>query len=118
MNDKAKHLLNSIIKKKQIIGKNTNCDYFPCHDELEDCTFCYCPFYPCNEIDTGGFMKVSSINKKTIWACSSCEFIHKKKNTIKILEALANLNSEIQLIPKEKLKKIRKNIISQKGDSF
>ena len=25
---------------------NQACSYFPCHEDLEDCTFCYCPFIP------------------------------------------------------------------------
>ncbi len=26
---------------------NEECSYYPCHQNLEDCTFCYCPAYPC-----------------------------------------------------------------------
>lgn len=31
------------------LGSRKGCQYFPCHEEskLEDCTYCFCPFYPC-----------------------------------------------------------------------
>jgi len=56
---------------------NRHCLYFPCHVSLEDCTFCYCPFYPCKD---GRFGK-SVITKKgrKIWSCEDCNWIHKRK---------------------------------------
>ena len=35
------------------IGCNRKCKYNPCHYEGQDCTFCYCPFYPCNDTRFG-----------------------------------------------------------------
>ncbi|MDP6613031.1 MAG: cysteine-rich small domain-containing protein, partial [Candidatus Hydrothermarchaeota archaeon] len=23
------------------------CEYYPCHFQGQDCTWCFCPFYPC-----------------------------------------------------------------------
>ena len=40
------------------IGPNLQCDYHPSHFTGQDCTFCYCPFYPCEN-------------------CSDCLFIHR-----------------------------------------
>lgn len=35
-------------------GPNLGCEYYPCHRHPQNCTFCYCPFYPCGEGSTGG----------------------------------------------------------------
>lgn len=56
------------------IGSNTSCQYHPCHHRGQDCTYCYCPFYPCNDTDLG---KMLSSGKKDIWDCSDCLFIHR-----------------------------------------
>lgn len=54
-----------------------DCKYFPCHkgiDESEfDCSFCFCPFYECNDKKLGKRLK----NGK--WDCSNCTVIHKKE---------------------------------------
>ena len=47
------------------------CKYYPCHEDLEDCTYCYCPIYPCKIEELGG----KWIKKKT-WDCSDCNIIH------------------------------------------
>ena len=51
-----------------------SCNYYPCHKGLEDCTYCFCPIYPCGYKEFGKFVK----NKK-IWDCSGCLIFHKKK---------------------------------------
>jgi|SRR3989338_1314217 len=55
---------------------NKACNYFPCHKELEDCTFCYCPLYPCRNKKLGKFI-YSRKRKKNIWSCQDCAWIHK-----------------------------------------
>jgi len=55
------------------IGPNTECEYFPCHDKQENCTFCFCPFYPCADGSTGG----KWIADKNVWNCKDCNWIHK-----------------------------------------
>ena len=57
------------------IGPNTGCDYHPSHFEGQDCTFCYCPFYPCEDTDLGDFLVGRRGN--TLWNCSDCLFIHR-----------------------------------------
>ena len=57
------------------IGPNTSCEYHPCHYRGQDCTYCYCPFYPCNDPDLG---KNIESKKGDIWDCSNCLFIHQK----------------------------------------
>ena len=57
------------------IGPNRSCDYHPSHFEGQDCTFCYCPFYPCEDTDLGDFIVGRRGNR--IWNCSDCLFIHR-----------------------------------------
>ena len=62
---------------------NKDCEYFPCHEGLEDCTYCYCPIYPCEYEEFGKFVK----NKNSkVWDCSNCVIIHK----IKIVDLIRN----------------------------
>lgn len=54
---------------------NNACSYFPCHEDLEDCTFCYCPFYPCLDKKLG--KSVSSLRfKEEVWSCQDCNWMH------------------------------------------
>ena len=55
---------------------NKACKYFPCHKGLEDCTFCYCPFYPCLDKKRGKYVYSGN---KAVWSCEDCNWIHKKK---------------------------------------
>lgn len=57
---------------------NKACGFFPCHRGLQDCTFCYCPFYPCLNRKRGNYIYSSKL-KKNIWSCQDCNWIHKKK---------------------------------------
>lgn len=59
------------------IGSDLSCDYHPCHFSGQDCTFCYCPFYPCGDEDFGYMLTGRRGNQ--VWACSDCLFIHKKE---------------------------------------
>ena len=77
---------------------NKSCAYFPCHKPeggglasnsqshkgLEDCTFCYCPFYPCRNNTLGNFILTK--DKRKIWSCKDCSWIHKKKVVDAILK--------------------------------
>ena len=53
-------------------GLDYDCEYLPCHKELEACDFCYCPFYPCADGLTGG----EWIKNKDVWSCQHCDWIH------------------------------------------
>jgi len=57
------------------IGSDKECPYHPCHFTGQDCTFCYCPFYPCNDEDLG--RNIESRRNKPIWECTYCLFIHR-----------------------------------------
>lgn len=60
------------------VGPCTDCNYYPCHHEGQDCTFCYCPFYPCNDPEVGG-KEVISRKGAPVWSCKECHFLHTKE---------------------------------------
>lgn len=53
-------------------GSNLGCEFHPCHFDGQDCTYCYCPFYPCGDGSTGG----EWIKDKNVWSCMNCVWIH------------------------------------------
>jgi len=55
-----------------------NCKYFPCHEEMDDCRFCYCPLYPCYKTYRGGKI-IKDQSGKEIWDCSGCNKLHNKE---------------------------------------
>ena len=58
------------------IGPNTACDYHPCHFTGQDCTFCYCPFYPCEDEDLGSWL--IGRRGQRVWNCTDCLLIHRQ----------------------------------------
>lgn len=77
--------------KKMIMRLNKSCAYFPCHKGIEDCTFCYCPFYPCGNLQLGKF--IFTKDKRKLWSCMDCSWIHKKKVVDKIFDFLKESSS-------------------------
>lgn len=57
------------------LGCNECCGYNPCHFHGQDCTFCYCPFYPCGDEDLGN--NIVGKRGNDIWNCTDCLFIHR-----------------------------------------
>lgn len=54
---------------------NTSCDYNCCHFEGQNCSFCYCPFYPCNDERFGN--TIHTEKKGDIWSCEYCLLCHR-----------------------------------------
>lgn len=63
------------------------CQYYPCHFEGQDCTFCFCPFYACEDERTGGKWIVGSSGNK-VWSCENCTYIHQSRLSRQILDIL------------------------------
>ena len=84
----AKGHFERVLKKDELLGIDKGCKYSSSchHDNLEDCTFCYCPFYPCGDGFTGG-----KWIKGTIWSCKDCNWIHRTEVASKVLEEMKNL---------------------------
>ena len=76
-------------KETKLILK-TNCKYYPCHKEqIDDCRYCVCPFYPCKIEYLGHYTTIQSGGK--IWDCSNCNLPHKKE-FIKMIEEIKEKN--------------------------
>lgn len=65
--------------------RNLFCKFFPCHENLEDCTFCHCPFYPCKNEERGKYIRNGN---KRYWDCSECNWIHKREVVDKIFKLI------------------------------
>jgi adenosylcobinamide hydrolase len=57
--------------------KGGKCEYYPCHFEGQDCTYCYCPLYPCEDPELGEWIKSS--RGCPVWTCKDCTLLHKKR---------------------------------------
>ena len=68
--------------------ENNECEYFPCHEGLEDfnCLFCYCPLYLREHCP--GNPKYIERNGKTIKSCNDCTFPHQPENYDTIIKFL------------------------------
>ncbi len=74
-------------------GPNYECKYYPCHFDGQDCSFCFCPFYPCFNYELGMLKKTT---KGYVWSCKDCNWIHEKDVVEKVLE-------ELSAYPRQKL---------------
>lgn len=90
-------------------GSNRGCEYYPCHSHPQNCTFCYCPFYPCGEGSTGG----KWIKDKDVWSCEDCEWIHNDKTVQCIQTKLPDILNEVSDLKnkKKELLKLRRECI-------
>ncbi|MBR6204338.1 MAG: cobyric acid synthase [Candidatus Methanomethylophilaceae archaeon] len=74
------------------IGSNLECEYHPCHFTGQDCTFCYCPFYPCGDEDLGS--NTPGKRGKPVWNCSDCLFIHRREVASFVMSEIRRLGIE------------------------
>ena len=112
MHEKGRLLIKNLMNRRKLKGPDKTCKYFPCHDYLEDCSFCYCPFYPCYISDTGGYEKISSRTGKPVWDCSDCVLNHYKKNAEIILEGLLKFDDNFDIITRKQLFELLDKIIN------
>lgn len=83
-------------------GSATECPWYPCHHRGQDCTFCFCPFYPCMDPQLGKMVKSSKGGE--VWSCEFCYWIHRPDVAAdvlvmaegKSLDELAPLKAEIE----------------------
>ena len=109
----AKKHFEKILKKDNLIGLNKKCNYYPCHSKIEDCTWCYCPFYPCKDETLGKFYHHPKLPPQGIWDCSDCTWIHQKDVSQEVFNEIKKLGIRTpQEIEKyhEKLIKVKNKI--------
>ncbi|HEX3013218.1 MAG TPA: precorrin-3B C(17)-methyltransferase, partial [Methanobacterium sp.] len=109
----AEEFYTRFLKGEGIEGPNLECEYYPCHEGSEVCTFCYCPFYPCGDSATGG----KWIKDKGVWSCEDCIWIHRKEVADCILEKFPEIVKEVGDLKKRKkdLLKLRRECIQKAG---
>ncbi len=83
----AEKEIGKALDKGATARSRVDCEYYPCHIEGQDCTFCFCPFYPCEDTRTGG-KYIPKSTGGTVWSCSGCRLIHDGAIAEKILEGL------------------------------
>ncbi|WP_406657269.1 aminotransferase class I/II-fold pyridoxal phosphate-dependent enzyme [Methanolobus sp. ZRKC2] len=106
--EQAEAMLDTNIKNASDcgrLGSNFSCDYYPCHFEGQDCTFCFCPFYPCKDERTGGQWIESSAGGN-VWSCLYCNIIHEPEVVDDVLSVLVKEGRN-----KESIKKAWKNAL-------
>ncbi len=97
--EQAKSELQHVIEKasEEGIGGRKTCEYYPCHFEGQNCTFCFCPFYPCENEKTGGKWIQSSRGGR-VWSCVDCHSVHKTEIAQKILDCLMQEGNTDELV--------------------
>ena len=113
MHENTYLLVNKAIHETKLQGKDKSCENNPCHENLEDCTFCYCPFYPCYDEALGGSIVKNQITGKLIWFCANCILPHIKEYAQFILDKLILLNKDLEDISDLELKNIRFDLLNE-----
>lgn len=92
-----------------IKGSNTSCEFYPCHSHPQNCTYCYCPFYPCADPSTGGRW----IKEKQVWSCEGCTWIHQDDTVECIGAKLPKLLEKVEDLQdnKKELLKLRRECV-------
>ncbi len=107
MLEQAKTHIENVLESG-ILGTKEECEYYPCHFQGQDCTWCFCPFYPCRDDKTGGKYVKSKRNGKDVWSCIDCHWIHKKDISEKVLVKMKKLSDWTTI---DNCKKIRSEML-------
>ncbi|MEE8168883.1 MAG: cysteine-rich small domain-containing protein [Candidatus Hydrothermarchaeales archaeon] len=94
INALAKKHINDVLGSRKLTGSNQNCLNYSCHFEGQDCTWCYCPLYPCLYDKNGGYI-ISGTGRR-IWDCSSCTVVHEGETAKKMLTVLRKSGKRIE----------------------
>jgi len=92
-------------QKKGDIGANRECEYYPCHFEGQNCSLCFCPFYPCNDHKLGSLVDSSKGGK--VWSCEQCYWSHRPDVVSEYFKIVKPGSS---VLPKEELLKVKAEI--------
>ena len=77
--------LQTAIEEGDVERSRVACEYYPCHFEGQDCTFCFCPFYPCEDTRTGGEYITRASGSK-VWSCMKCDLPHRPEVAKRLLD--------------------------------
>jgi glycerophosphoryl diester phosphodiesterase len=69
-------LIRSVVDQPPKDTTRNNCAYYPCHHfEGQECIHCFCPLYPCNDLDLGRYVRTK--RGKRVWTCIDCSLVHR-----------------------------------------
>ncbi|MDI9609151.1 MAG: aminotransferase class I/II-fold pyridoxal phosphate-dependent enzyme [Candidatus Verstraetearchaeota archaeon] len=83
-----RNVINSLDKMHP---HNVSCNEKKCHEKVDDCRLCFCPFYPCLDGATGGAF-VSRDNGGIVWGCKDCNWVHRTEVADAVLDGLSRIN--------------------------
>lgn len=96
-------------------NKRETCEYYPCHFDGQDCTFCYCPFYPCND-ERGGGRYIQSSKGGRVWSCVDCYIPHISSVVEKMMEGLMAEENKTEDILKREWEEIILPIMEERDE--
>ena len=70
-----------------LIRGDRECANFPCHHADQNCTFCFCPLYPCEDPLLGTFV-TSRRTGGRVWSCQSCLWMHRDDVAASLFEIM------------------------------
>lgn len=83
----AEKEIGKALERGAIARSRVECEYYPCHFLGQDCTFCFCPFYPCLDKRTCGEFVLRTTGGK-VWSCAKCKIIHRAEVADRVLKEL------------------------------
>jgi len=91
--ERLKKIANAYIVRQQLRGINRTCKWLPCHKKgLQDCSFCVCPFFPCQDTELGKWYHWEKDGKTgKVWDCSGCALNHKRNIAMYLLDHIKNV---------------------------
>ncbi len=105
--------INKVLQSGRLQGPDHTCKDYPCHFDGQDCTWCFCPFYPCNDKLTGRKLVKSEWTGEMVWGCGDCTWIHKPDVAKRVLRELLGIAKTINKIPREELIDIRLKLLKE-----
>jgi len=99
------------IKSRKLIGQNKRCTYYPCHFSGQDCTWCFCPFYPCQDNITKGRLTIGRLSGELVWSCEGCNWVHRPEVASLILQKILGVLDKSDPLTKKKLLQIRMEVL-------
>ncbi|MCQ5374336.1 MAG: aminotransferase class I/II-fold pyridoxal phosphate-dependent enzyme [Candidatus Methanomethylicia archaeon] len=106
--DALRNLTSSMGK---LFPNNPVCAERRCHSGwVEDCRLCFCPFYPCFDITTGGKF-VEREAGGYVWSCKDCSWVHRKDVADRVLQELSGF--DMCSVDPEKLLEVRRRVLGE-----
>ena len=86
----------SVLRSQMIrglIGGNPECAHHPCHHPEQNCTFCFCPLYPCLDPELGEYV-ISRRTGGRVWSCQGCLWIHRDDVSRSLFEIMPEIGEQ------------------------